>query len=88
MLREVAVVGHRVEGWRVIYGELRMRPLAVQTFLVAIDPRAVSFIQVGTSSPRDMSNMVFQLNLPSYEMLRRWGNFVKSTLFVKASRPP
>jgi len=33
------------------------------------------------------SHMVFQLNWPSYEILRRWGSFVKSTLLMSASRP-
>lgn len=31
--------------------------------------------------------MVFQLKRPSYEMLRRWGSLVKSTVFVSSSRP-
>jgi hypothetical protein len=31
--------------------------------------------------------MVFQLKRPEYEMLRRWGSLVKSTVLVSASKP-
>ena len=33
------------------------------------------------------TNIVFQLKRPSYEMLRRWGSLVKSTLLIRSSRP-
>lgn len=38
MLREVGVVGDRVEGWGVEFGEGGVCVLAMEAFLVAVDP--------------------------------------------------
>jgi hypothetical protein len=43
-LREVAVVGHGVEGRWVVFGERRVGVLAVEALLVAINPIVISFI--------------------------------------------
>ena len=90
MLGEIGVVCDGVEGWRVEFGERWVGVLAVETFLVAIDPKSVSrpiLRDVKQNSRRDWADIVFQLKQPSYEMLRRCGSFVKSTVLVRSSRP-
>lgn len=77
MLREVLMVVHCVEGGWVVDAERWMSVLTMEAFLVAIHPAAMS-----TSSwrPVEETYIVFQLNLPSYLMLRRCGSLVKSTV--------
>lgn len=59
--------------------------MAVKAFLEAINPYSVNCkVQMKLC---DTTHIVFQLNFPSYDMLRRYGNFVKSTWFVKSSNP-
>jgi hypothetical protein len=43
VLAEVGVVGDGVEGWWVVLGECRVRVLAVEAFLKAVNPDAVRF---------------------------------------------
>ncbi len=87
MLAELWAIGYRVECWWVEFGEGGMGILAVKTFLESIDPAEAIRIEPTIQNKEIKKHIVFQLNRPSYEMLRRCGSFVKSTLLVSCSRP-
>lgn len=74
-----------VESWRIENGESWVGIRAVQALLISIDPGYVSFI-APLLHRRKANHMVFQLNWPSYSMLRLYGLLVKSTASSVSSR--